>query len=135
MVDVYRLTWKKFFIPRYYIRPITRLLPAKLLHRLVRFHVAWVYPLTGSLHRIGLASSARGLSNILGMVDHRGLFQMTRESGRELSELDTFDALSPAYDRPQTLKTVQRWFMQAGLVNVEVKPGFNGIVGLGRKPV
>jgi len=42
--------------------------------------------------------------------------------------------LSPRYDLPQTLSTVRRWFAEAGLENVTVQYGYNGIEGRGRKP-
>ena len=52
---------------------------------------------------------------------------------KEWSILDTFDMYSPEYDKPQTLKEVQRWFKEAGLKDVEVIYGPNGIVGKGKK--
>jgi hypothetical protein len=38
----------------------------------------------------------------------------------------------PAYDLPQTLQTVRQWFREAGLTDVEVHYGHNGIEGHGR---
>ena len=43
--------------------------------------------------------------------------------------LDTFDALAPKFDQPQTLEELHRWFRQAGLSNVRVEHGSNGIAG------
>jgi hypothetical protein len=47
--------------------------------------------------------------------------------------LDTFDALSPRYDRPQTLEAVRDWVRDAGLADVEVRSGGNGILINGRR--
>ena len=48
--------------------------------------------------------------------------------------LDTFDALSPRYDEPQTLETVQEWVREAELAEADVRYGGNGIVVTGRRP-
>jgi hypothetical protein len=45
--------------------------------------------------------------------------------------LDTFDALASRYDKPQTLNDINDWFLKAGLLDVRVEPGSNGIVGNG----
>ena len=41
---------------------------------------------------------------------------------KELAYLETFDMLSPIYDKPQTLKAFRRWFEEAGLREIEVRP-------------
>jgi hypothetical protein len=42
--------------------------------------------------------------------------------------------LSPAYDQPQTARAFRRWHEEAGLVDIEVARGFNGLEGRGRRP-
>ena len=44
-----------------------------------------------------------------------------------------FDILSPAYDQPQRIETVQEWFDKWGLDNVDVQYGYNGIEGRGTR--
>jgi hypothetical protein len=68
------------------------------------------------------------------MADYRGVYHIDDTTQREHSLLDTFDQLAPAYDRPRTLAQVRRWFADAGLVDVVVKPGWNGIEARGRRP-
>ena len=46
---------------------------------------------------------------------------------REWAYLDTFDMLSPRFDFPQTKETARRWCHEAGLADVEVSYGYNGI--------
>ena len=53
---------------------------------------------------------------------------------KEWAYLDTFDMLAPRYDIPQTLRTVRGWFSEAGLTEVEVEFGYNGIQGRGKTP-
>lgn len=45
--------------------------------------------------------------------------------------LDTFDMLSPVYDLPATLKEFRSWFDEAGMTQVNVARGYNGIEGRG----
>ncbi len=40
---------------------------------------------------------------------------------------------SPHYDNPKSLSTVYRWLIEAGLENISVKKGHNGIVAKGKK--
>ena len=51
-----------------------------------------------------------------------------------MSVLDTFDALAPAFDQPQSLRTMERWSAEAGLIELTVRRGGNGIEVAGRRP-
>jgi len=135
VVDVYRLNWRKLLLPKYYLRPITRLIPPHTLLRWVRLQVSWTHPLIRWVHRLGFNRLGRVISSALGVIDYRGLIEVSDTKARELSVLETLDSLSPFYDRPQTLGEVRRWFSQAGLVNIEVTPGYNGIEARGTKPI
>jgi hypothetical protein len=53
---------------------------------------------------------------------------------RSWAILDTFDALSPKYDFPQTSNEISRWFTMDGLP-AKVEFGANGIVGNATKPI
>jgi hypothetical protein len=35
--------------------------------------------------------------------------------------LDTFDMFSPAYDKPQRLSTVRKWFIELDFINVDAR--------------
>ena len=56
---------------------------------------------------------------------------LSREQQVEWAILDTFDALAPAYDDPQTPETVSEWFRSAGMTDVRVRIGGNGVLGNG----
>ena len=49
--------------------------------------------------------------------------------------LDAFDMLSPAYDKPATETAFRQWFLQAGLVDVDVRKGYNGVQGRAAVPL
>lgn len=132
-IDHYRLSWRSPFLGKYWLRPLTRRLPPETLLRLVRRHVGLVYPLTGGLRGL-LGDRSRSVSWALGMADYRGLVDLDDAACRELSVLDTFDALAPAYDWPRTLGAVRRWCEAAGLVDVEVVPAENGLAARARRP-
>ena len=51
----------------------------------------------------------------------------------EWAVMDTFDALSPKYDIPKTLKDVENWANKALLEDVSIFLGSNGIVINGSK--
>ena len=132
-IDVYRLSFRSLFLGKYYLRPITRRISVPTLHRLVRFHVGWLYPFTGLVQRVA-GSAGRSLSWALAMADYRGVYDADEETLRNFALLDTFDMLAPAYDRPKTFRSVRRWFDDAGFVDVKLAPGDNGIAATGRRP-
>jgi hypothetical protein len=53
---------------------------------------------------------------------------------KEFAVLDMFDFLSPPYDLPSTEGEFRQIFIDAGLINVDVHPGYNGVEGRGQKP-
>ncbi len=133
VLDVYRLSWRCLLSGKYYLRPLTRRLRPATLHRLVEKYVAGVYPFTGAIQRLAGPRSRR-LSSMLAMADYRGVYDAPDDVLRRLAELDTFDMLSPAHDKPQTIGTIRKWFRDAALTDVVVRPGHNGIEARGRRP-
>jgi hypothetical protein len=41
---------------------------------------------------------------------------------------------SPVHDHPQSIETVRQWFADAGLADVHIGTGFNGINARGKRP-
>jgi SAM-dependent methyltransferase len=132
-IDIYRLNWRSFLMGKYYLRPLTRRLPLPLLRTLVRYHVGWVYPTTGVLHKV-LGRPGRVASTVLSVADYRGVFDLEDSKLKELALLDTFDALSPAYDRPATVGMVRRWFESAGFEDVQLSCAGSWVKAKGRRP-
>jgi len=136
VIDVYSLKWRTLFHPKYWLRPITTRMSEERLHKRVTWAVPKLLPLKRWLtDRVTLG---RYLAYSLPVAYQHEWRELANEHGaayiEELSILDTFDWYSPAHDHPQTLSRVRQWFKSAGLENVSVAYGPNGIVGRGSQP-
>jgi SAM-dependent methyltransferase len=131
--DIYRLWWRSLFAGKYFLRPFTKRLRPERLLRLVRVYLRLADPILRLGH---LLLGRRGwvVGSLLGIADYRGILPLPPDRLRELSLLDTFDMLSPAYDRPRTVGAVRRWLADAGLESSEVGLGRNGVLARGRRP-
>ena len=134
VIDVYKRPrgLRRVLNTKYWVRPLTRRVPPARLYRFVRRYVGAMWPLARALSRIPRAG--RHITWALLIGDYRGVLDLSDAQLREWAILDTFDMLAPAYDTPQDLATVRRWFEDAGLAQVEVHYGFNGIEGRGIRP-
>lgn len=128
--DIYRRSWKCLVMPKYWLRPLTKRLPARLLFRLVRASVPILLPLSRSIARLPRVGGR--LRYLIPVANYEGVLPLTREQLLEWAVLDTFDMLSPAYDKPQTGATLRRWFERAGLQDVQIAETYLA-VGRGRK--
>jgi len=70
----------------------------------------------------------------IGPISHKPKLDFTDEELKQVKILSALDMFSPEHDHPQTIDTVRQWFADAGLVDVYVGTGFNGINARGRKP-
>jgi SAM-dependent methyltransferase len=125
-VDVYdrRRMWLN---ARYRVRWLTKRLDKRRLHRWCETIVPLYMKIAPPLHPWNQL--------VFPLKDYRGALPgLTREQEVAWSVLDTFDALSPAYDQPQYLSTVKRWAVEAGLVDVDANHGGNGIELRARRP-
>ncbi len=113
-------------------RPLTTRLPRNALRRAVEWYVPRWLPLDTRLARI--PKLGRFLTAVVPCWNYTGLLDLDREQLEAWAILDTFDALSPRYDSPQTLEAVREWVHAAGLVDAEIAYGGNGIEVRGRRP-
>jgi hypothetical protein len=131
VVDVYRKNLIGSFLQtKNYVRPLTRNMSPERLYRLTTKWVDAMWPLSrafGKIPRIGHSINWRLL------VADYSFAGVTGDLLKEWAYLDTFDMLSPRYDSPQTLSTMRKWFGGAGLTDVEVSKGYNGIEARGKK--
>jgi SAM-dependent methyltransferase len=113
-------------------RPLTRRLPRRLLRRAVEWYVPRWLPVDMRLARV--PKLGRFLTALVPCWNYAGLLPLDRDELRAWAILDTFDALSPRYDEPQTLETVREWVEAASLEDALVAYGGNGIEITGRRP-
>lgn len=134
-VDVYRKPEgpRALLATKYWVRPLTRRIPPRVLYRLTSTYVRLMWPLSRLISRI--PRIGKKINWLFLVADYRGVYPLSEAHLKEWAILDSFDMLSPVYDNPQSLETVQRWFEKAGLRDIDVRCGYNGIEGRGRKPV
>jgi SAM-dependent methyltransferase len=113
-------------------RPLTTRLPRDVLRRVVEWYVPRWLPIDTRLARVPRVG--RFLTAVVPCWNYTGLLPLDRDELRAWAVLDTFDALSPRYDLPQTVAQVQRWVRDAGLEDADVRVGGNGILVTGRRP-
>ncbi len=122
VADVYVKNLRTWLLnTKYWVRPLVKPSDPRALYGALKRYVNLMWPLARLLRkvpRIGLPLTPRLLiqdySSLLPDADDATL--------KELAYLDTFDMLSPIYDKPQTLKAFRRWFEEAGLREIDVRP-------------
>ena len=117
-VDFYEKNWKSMFLPKYWLRPVTKRIPQQRLFAILETWVPRLFPLSSALLRVPLLG--RILSNFVPVVNYTGILPLTKQQQLEWSLLDTFDWYGPAYDSPQTAATLAKWSRQAGMQQIEV---------------
>jgi SAM-dependent methyltransferase len=132
-VDLYRKTpWITRWTSKYWYRPITKRMSRDLLRRLVEWYVPRWIPIDNELQKVRVLRYA--VPAIVPCWNYTGTLPLTAEQIVSWAILDTFDALSPKYDFPQTEETLAAWCEEAGLENVRIKAAGNGITCNACKP-
>ena len=86
-------------------RPLTTRLSRDRLRRIVEWYVPQWLPIDTRLARV--PKVGRFLTAVVPCWNYTGLLDLDDEELRTWAVLDTFDALSPRYDRPQTMESVR----------------------------
>lgn len=128
-IDYYLKSWRPtcWSTPKYFWRPVTSRMNPELLFKLVKFYVPLYLPIDSFIKRIPKLGHL--LSALIPVPCWNyltlGLSDKQRE---EWAVLDTFDALSPRYDSPKTLKEVEEMVTNSENDYVEAFYGSNGVV-------
>jgi len=128
VVDVYRKDLRAMMQWKYALRPVTKRMNQATLYRLVSRVVPAFLPFARVLRKIAGRVGAR----LLPIVEYSHL-GLSPDQNNQWATLDTFDMYAPAYDFPQTRDTLERWYRDAGFVNVTIADGPNGLVGKGKR--
>ena len=130
-IDIYEKSWKSLLLLKYWLRPVTKRIPRSRLFAVLESLVPRLLPLSRALGRVPLLGG--GLKRLIPVANYVGILPLSEKQHLEWSLLDTFDMLSPAFDRPQTREIVTCWLHNAGLEEIEVlKAGH--LVGRGTVP-
>jgi SAM-dependent methyltransferase len=128
-IDVYRRDFFALLQWKYLLRPVTKRLDKKWLYKFLETVVPALIPVARILRSVAGRAGAR----LVPIVEYSHL-GLSPKLNRQWAILDTFDMYSPEHDHPQSIATVEDWFRQAGLEQVEVRRGPNGVIGKGKKP-
>ena len=108
---------------KYLLRPLTKRLPATVLFRILNFVGPALYSIQSPFMRIKFIRFA--ISRLIPFYNYSHIYRaaganLSKRELFEVSLLDTFDALAPQYDLPNTADTILGWFRDAGLESVQV---------------
>lgn len=116
--DVYPRTWMNVLWPKYWLRPLTKRMRRDRLFALVQRMVPILLPISRLLGRV--PKIGRKLRWLVPVANYEGIYPLNERQIKEWAVLDTFDMLSPAYDRPQPRAALREWIAKAGMRNGEV---------------
>ncbi len=121
--DIYLSTWLNALHVKYYMRLFTAGRDPERLFNFTRKYVGFWWPLAKLVrgNRVGQKAISRLIAERSNYLDADDATQ------REWADLDTFDWFSPAYDQPQTVAGFRRWHEEAGLSDIDVHRGYNGV--------
>jgi SAM-dependent methyltransferase len=130
VIDAYTRNFAALLQWKYLLRPITQRVSKERLYRLIELATPPLVPVARLLRRIAGRLGAR----LVPIVEYSHL-GLDPKLNVQWAILDTFDMYSPAHDHPQSLESVRRWFREAGFEDINVRPGLNGVVGSGLRPL
>lgn len=134
VIDVYQRREGLFPPLKYWVRPWVTWLGPNRVHKLLSWTIPPAFETKKALCKIPWVGKPLGSLVPIGPISHKPKFDYTDEELKQVKILSALDMLSPAHDHPQTIETVQGWFVEAGLTDVHVGTGFNGINARGRRP-
>jgi len=134
VIDCYQRHTGLFPSLKYWVRPWLTWMGPRRVHRLLSLTIPLAFELKKALYKVPLVGKAIGSLIPIGPISHKPKLDYTDEELKQVKILSALDMFSPVHDHPQTIETVRQWFMEAGLVDVYVGTGFNGINARGRKP-
>lgn len=130
--DFYWKRLRTLIHSKYLFRPLTTRLPQEILFKFLEQHISKILKLSQFLGAVPLVG--QGLKRVVPVADYTGRLPLDDEQLLQWALLDTFDMLAPKFDRPQTGRTIKRWFDEAGFKDVEVGH-WSHLVGRGSKVV
>jgi SAM-dependent methyltransferase len=134
VIDVYQSQTGWFPPLKYWVRPFLTWMGPKGIHKFLSWTIPPAFVVKKALYQVPFVGKTIGDFIPIGPVSHKPRLNLTDEELKQVKILSALDMFSPLHDHPQTIATVRKWFTDAGLVDVYVGTGFNGINARGRKP-
>ncbi len=137
VVDIYKKTLLSFFSTKFYIRPITKRMNPNKLYKYIQSYIDFMWSFCSVIRKIPKIGTT--INWMLLVADHSRCdcsewhLDLNEDMLKEWTYLTTFDLLSPIYDSPQKIETVQKWFGDTNLIDIDVAYGYNGIEGRGKR--
>jgi SAM-dependent methyltransferase len=116
--DIYAAHPKQSLHWKYLLRPLTKRLPPERVLGALEIAAPVLVPISRAIRRIPVVG--KPMSRLVPIFVHDGFMsKVSREEEVDWAILETLDALTPAYDRPRSLRSLRRWFESEGLVELE----------------
>jgi len=133
VIDVYE---KSNGLPplKYLARPFVKHLKTESLYNLLQWTIPPAFEVKKAIHRLPAVGPHLGSLIPIGPISHAPRLNYTDAELKQVKILSALDMLSPVHDHPQRMDDVQKWFEEAGLVEIELKRGYNGINAKGKRP-
>lgn len=133
-VDIYAAHPKQTSHWKYLVRPITKRMDHERLLGLIEQAAKVLVPLSRRVRRI--PRIGKPLSRLVPIFVHDGFMgKVPPEEEVRWAVLETLDALTPAYDRPRSRRTLEKWFGAAGFQEIKTASTMNALNhGRGIKP-
>ena len=112
VVDFYPIKgWYTKINAKYILRPFTKRLSNKVIHRLISKNINWMIKLYDFFCSINLKVITRFIP-----ITDLSLFpkNLTKSQRKQWAIMDTLDMYSPEFDNPKRINTVRKYFLKMG---------------------
>jgi len=107
-------SWHVLWYSKYLVRPLTKRLPKALLLKVIEKTSLLWFPLTSFLFSLP-GNLSRGFRFLIPIANYVEYKYTSPKIARDEAILDTFDMLSPSYDRPIKKSEIQSWISESGI--------------------
>jgi 2-polyprenyl-3-methyl-5-hydroxy-6-metoxy-1,4-benzoquinol methylase len=116
-------SWHVLWYSKYLARPLTKRLPKALLLKVIEKTSPLWFPLTSFLFSLP-GNLSRGFRFLIPVANYVEYKYANPKIARDEAILDTFDMLSPSYDKPIKKSEIQSWISESGITTqaLSVKP-------------
>ena len=117
-------SWHVLWYSKYLVRPLTKRLPKTLLLKIIERTSSLWFPLTSFLFSLP-GNLSRGFRFLIPIANYVEYKYVDPKIARAEAILDTFDMLSPSYDKPIKKSEIHSWVADSGTT----------VQGLPEKPI